>query len=626
MSRRAQIISGSVGALVLLMLIAAAAVAAVRSDQVVPGVTVEGLDVGGLDADAVRTKLAPLATARSEDGLVFTHDGTEFVVDAVEIGVAVDLDALVAETLAAGRDGSFVGDARASLFGTESDLVVSIDLDEDALAARIAEIAAAVDTEISSGGVVVDPVTLTVTSNDPVVGVMTLQDEATTAATRALEAAGAETVELPVERTLPETDAQDVAEIAEQAEAAIADDLRVTSDSGAVTLTPRELAPAISSQVVPGDASSLELVVSLDDFEEHLLELLQPLTVAAKDASLSAPKNPGVTFDDKDDATWRPRPASVSVVPSKPGTEIDPPKAAVQLTDTVRTAARELELELEVVRAEYTTEMAQAARPDTLLSTFTSYHKCCQTRVHNIQRLADMVDDTTVLPGEQFSINQISGVRECSKGFRAAGMILDGEIVDSCGGGVSQFGTTTINAVFFAGLKADAYKPHSFYISRYPMAREATLNYPSPDIDVRFTNDTGAPILIRTAHTGTSITVSFYGRSDVTEVRADVGSKRNIKPFPKVRRVNRSLPAGTEKQIQGGQDGFRVSLTRTVVRGQSVKTDDWSNTYVPETEIHEYNPDKPSPKPSPSPTVPPSPKPTEPVPAPSEPAPASPTP
>ena len=35
--------------------------------------------------------------------------------------------------------------------------------------------------------------------------------------------------------------------------------------------------------------------------------------------------------------------------------------------------------------------------------------------------------------------------------------------------------TTTFNAMFFAGLKDVEHKPHSFYIDRYPVGREATV-------------------------------------------------------------------------------------------------------------------------------------------------------
>ena len=49
---------------------------------------------------------------------------------------------------------------------------------------------------------------------------------------------------------------------------------------------------------------------------------------------------------------------------------------------------------------------------------------------------------------------------------------------DAVGGGVSQLSTTLYNATFFGCYQDVTHSVHSLYISRYPMGREATLNYP----------------------------------------------------------------------------------------------------------------------------------------------------
>lgn len=617
MSRRVTLIGGAILAALVVLLLGALAVAGVRSGEVLAGVTVEDVDLGGLGEEDARRELQQLVDERSSEPVVFTHDGTEYEIDPVAIGAAVDIDALVDRALEAGREGSFVQDQVAALRGTDVALGLDFGLDEEVVRGRIGEIAAAVDTPVFPGSVSVDPVSLDIDARDPQKGVTTLQDEAVELAIDAIDEPGAETMELPVEVIEPATDPADVEAAAEAAADAVAGDLVLTSSDGELVLAPREIAALLSTeQVGDGSRAELQLVVTETAVEEVLVPLAEPLLRDPRNAAYSVPRTPSVTFDDKDDATWSPIAVSVSVIPGRTGTEVEPELAADALTRAVQDAERELSLPLAEFPADFSTEEARDQVPTHLLSTFTTYHACCQTRVHNIQRLADMVDGALVLPREQFSINQISGVRECSKGFQPAGMILDGEIVDSCGGGVSQFGTTTVNAVFFAGLDPDAYKPHSFYISRYPMAREATLNYPSPDLDVRFTNDTGYPIVVRTSHTSTSITVSFYGRSDVVQVRADVGSPTNIKPYPTERRVNRDLPPGATRQVQGGKNGFYVGLTRTVVReGGDPTTDDWGNAYVASTEIIEYNPEPPKPSPSPEPTESPepseSPEPTE---------------
>ena len=66
---------------------------------------------------------------------------------------------------------------------------------------------------------------------------------------------------------------------------------------------------------------------------------------------------------------------------------------------------------------------------------------------------------------------------------------------DSVGGGVSQLSTTLYNATFFGCYKDVTHSVHALYISRYPMGREATLNYPG--IDNQFQNDSSSGVLIR---------------------------------------------------------------------------------------------------------------------------------
>lgn len=143
-----------------------------------------------------------------------------------------------------------------------------------------------------------------------------------------------------------------------------------------------------------------------------------------------------------------------------------------------------------------------------LVSEFTTNHSCCQNRVENIHRIADLVRGVVIMPGERFSVNDFVGPRTRENGFVSAGTIQQGHYKDDVGGGISQFATTTFNAAFFAGLQLDDYKAHSIYISRYPYGREATLNY--PDVDLAIVNNTPYAVLIWTAYTDTSITVQIY--------------------------------------------------------------------------------------------------------------------
>ena len=144
---------------------------------------------------------------------------------------------------------------------------------------------------------------------------------------------------------------------------------------------------------------------------------------------------------------------------------------------------------------------------------FTTPHNCCETRVRNIQRIADIVRGVYLVPGETISLNEYVGPRTVENGFFSAGAIRQGHLIEEVGGGVSQFATTIFNAAYFAGMDFVEYRSHSLYFSRYPYGREATISNPAPDLVM--TNTTNHPILIWTSYTDESITVSMYSTKHI---------------------------------------------------------------------------------------------------------------
>ena len=153
---------------------------------------------------------------------------------------------------------------------------------------------------------------------------------------------------------------------------------------------------------------------------------------------------------------------------------------------------------------------------------FTTKHPCCQPRVTNIHRISDLARGALIAPGVTFSVNDYIGRRTKEKGFVSAPVIDEGKFSEDFGGGVSQFGTTTFNAAFFAGLDIPEHKAHSIYISRYPFGREATLAYPSVDLKIRNTTPYG--VVIWPSYTGTSLTVQMW--STKFAVGAQTGSNK----------------------------------------------------------------------------------------------------
>ena len=122
-----------------------------------------------------------------------------------------------------------------------------------------------------------------------------------------------------------------------------------------------------------------------------------------------------------------------------------------------------------------------------------------------------ILDGMVVQPGGTFSLNEALGRRTEERGFVFAPQILAGRLEDAVGGGVSQISTTLYNAAFFAGLELIAHQPHEFYISRYPMGREATVSWGGPEMI--FTNDWKAGLLIKVSAWSTASRFASTRRS-----------------------------------------------------------------------------------------------------------------
>jgi vancomycin resistance protein YoaR len=218
---------------------------------------------------------------------------------------------------------------------------------------------------------------------------------------------------------------------------------------------------------------------------------------------------------------------TVEIVPSTDGFRFDPERAAEQLVDVATgRGAREAELDGEAIAPAFTTADAEALGIVERVSSFTTHFQAGQSRVVNIHRIADLVNGVIIAPGDTFSVNGHVGRRTRDNGFVEGGAILHGEFVSAVGGGVSQFATTMYNAAYFGGYELVRYKAHSYYISRYPMGREATLNYPTVDLEIR--NNSPYGLLIEATTTGSSVTVTTWG-TEWVEVESVTGEPFNVR-------------------------------------------------------------------------------------------------
>jgi vancomycin resistance protein YoaR len=199
----------------------------------------------------------------------------------------------------------------------------------------------------------------------------------------------------------------------------------------------------------------------------------------------------------------------VSIVPGHAGTSCCDPGVGDAIEQVLRGRRPEpVDAPLQRTEPKISAEQAAGLGIKEIVGSFTTHHPPGQPRVRNIHHIADLVRGQVILPGTTFSVNAFVGRRTAAKGFVSAPVIQEGLFAEDFGGGVSQFATTLFNAGFLAGLEFPEYQSHSIYLTRYPYGREATLNYPHPDLKIR--NSTPYGVLIWPTYTGSGITVTLY--------------------------------------------------------------------------------------------------------------------
>lgn len=546
----------------VLLLLWGAAYAAAGSG-VPKGTTVRGIAIGGLSpAEAERKLERDLADDLSADiPAVVGNDA--FPVDPAAAGLGVDLRATV--EAAGGRTWRPAGLVKSLRGGGEIEPVVTVD--DKALEAAVAALAARADTKPVDGGVRFRRGEVEIKRAVP--GRVLERDRAA-AALRGAFLAGRDTVALPaaeVKPKIPQTEVDRA--VREFAEPAMSAPVTLVVNGERLNLPPERIGPALTMKA---DASGrLQPELDAPKLKKVAAKVLDRVEVEGASATFRI-------------VNGRPR-----VVPSRQGRVVDPLElaGAVMPALTKTGEDRTASVSLRLSDPEVTTAEAEALGVRELVSEYTTYYPSnFQPRLTNIHRAADYMDNTLLLPGETFSLNAEVGERTAARGFAAGYIIRRGKLAVDLGGGVSQLATTTFNAAFFAGLEDVEHHPHSFYISRYPEGREATVAWGAKDL--RFRNNSGHGIFITTSYTNSSITVRIYG-TKIYRIETTKSARSDIKPF---KTVHDPRPRGTRPGdcvLQEGVLGFKVSVTRKFFLigsgGPPLRTERFHTTYQPEDRV-----------------------------------------
>ena len=549
------------------------------------GVTIDGIDVGGLAAKDARVLLERKSGALATRPVVFVAGGARFTIRPTELGVQPDWKAAIA---AAERQGDGFGPLRGfkridvQVFG--ADVTPPTRVLNGALQYELGLIAQKVNRSPRDAAVVRHGLNIVVVPARLGVAL----DRAAAARTIVRELAALNRtgthVELPLRTQQPRVRAAALARAARQARIALSAPVRLELGPTRWRLSPRRIARLL--ELPAGGRSSLE--VGGPVAQDWLVRLGRRVEQPAQDATFAVEGS------------------HVHVVPARPGTSLDVLAAAEAVLKAALKRRPDLRIaQLPVVAspAKLSTDAARAMHIRGLVSAYTTEYGGIPNRVHNVQLVAHLVDGKLIGPGETFSFNKTTGERNAAKGFVVAPVIVNGELTTGLGGGVCQVSTTVFNAAFDAGLKITQRTNHALYISHYPQGRDATVDYPT--VDLKFVNDTGNWLLLRTFFSSSSLTVSLYGTPVHRKVVSTTSPLVEHGKPPLKKTIDPSLKRGEKVVDDPGVPAMTTSVTRDVYApdGKLLDHDVWYSSYRAEPKLVRIAPPKHKPKKKPATTT-----------------------
>ncbi len=525
---------------------------AIGRGEIEPEVSAAGVDLSGLGRDDALEAMRAYESDLRSTTVRFMVKDTSFSLSPATVALDIDEEKIIDQAMEVRREDGLV--TRFSSWMTSSreyepvDIAVELNIDD----ARLDDVFDAWE----SGAIAVPAFEGNITVADgrivpeyPRPGEGIDRSMARDLAAAAILVFEKSVVPLPTKFIEPELTAAQLNAWVEEAGAYVGGPVTLTGTDPDVEITfsRDNLFSALRTELKTSSPASFK--VWLDPAAIH--PLLEPI----RDMIEQAPRDAEVIVNEEE--------KNVTVIPSRNAVVLDDSLVMAAVTEAALDGSGTGPLPYAQGEGpEVSTEDIAAWGPLGLVSSFTTKHSCCEDRVHNIQLFAETIDGAMVLPGEEFSLNAHVGQRTSEKGYRSAGTLVRGELVNTVGGGVSQFATTFYNAVFYGCYEDVGHKPHTYYFSRYPEINEATINWPS--LDLKFRNDSNAPVWIKTNYTGTNITVEFYGNNGGRTCKRRLGSRYAFTTPRDELKADPSIDPGVEEEDRKGRGGWTNTVTRVM--------------------------------------------------------------
>jgi len=586
------VISGGV----LLILVLAAFVMAFQmryADKLIPGISVYGIDLGGMTHDQAIAALSNRFTYDDEAVFTFRAGDRFWQMTAGELGVMFDTEATVNAAQQTGGSGNVIQDMvdQTLTWLNGSSISPIIRYDQNIAVQRLMQIGTEVNQSPQDASLILNGIT--VMSIPGQVG-RNLDIPATLAAlnTAILNMTTGQEIPLVINETPPTV--WNVDEAASRAQAALSGPLELTADGqngqllGPWTASVDQITALLQIQQVDnGDGTrSYDAQIDVGAFQAYLEQLAPGLVTQPTDGRFH--------FD--------PTTGNLQVIqPAAGGRTLNIEQTLAALEETVfRYDNRRAPMVFDYTQPRYANSVSAAELGiTTLVSESTTYFAGSSAeRIHNITEAASRMDGVLIGPGEEFSFNYWLGDLSLETGFVEAKVIEGERTVDGIGGGVCQVSTTIFRAAFAGGYRIIERNSHAYRVGYYEQAGYAPgldAAIWTPERDFRFQNDTPYHLLIEVSifPGNSAMQFRFYSTNPgrvVTIAPADI---RNVLPAREtIYEVNNEFSAGQIEQVDYSAEGADVTVERVItdMSGNEISRDSIYTRYLPWGAIYQVAP------------------------------------
>lgn len=265
--------------------------------------------------------------------------------------------------------------------------------------------------------------------------------------------------------------------------------------------------------------------------------------------------------------------------------EVDGIKFAISLEEAEKIISdktkEEYIIPLTITKANKTVnDIGTEAFPYEISKYSTKYDVSNTNRSQNLKLASDKINGTVLMPGEEFSYNQVVGKRTVEAGYKNAKIYSNGQVVDGLGGGICQISSTLYNAVLLADLEITERRNHYFKTSYVPAGRDATVVWGS--IDFKFKNTRTYPIKIESKVSSGIAEFKIHGIKEEKEYDIKIlPVVTQTIPYGTQEIIDPTLMQGTKRTIQTGSSGCKVttyvekSLDGITVSKEAISSDSY---------------------------------------------------